>query len=206
MRRKYMSMSCFGGKSGLNCADLLLIKSRKTERGLMMQAEDVMKTKHKAGFSLIEIMVAALLLAVLAVGGAAVLSHTGASIKIQGNKRIALELANARLETARVQNYYGLGGIIPPLKDEEDRYFLTDANRDHILDLNDGEQSDQITLGGKTYSMLTEIVRRSSDSSIDFNTEFLDVTVSVRYRPGSPEEVQVRSLFISPYVTGNEGN
>lgn len=163
-----------------------------------------MKTKHKSGFSLIEIMVAALVLAVLAVGGAAVLAHTGASIQIQGNKRVALALANARLETARVQNYYGLGGIIPPLLDVEDQYFLTDANRDHILDLNEGTQPDEITLGGKTYSMITEIVRRSSDSSPEFNTEFLDVAVSVRYRPGSPEEVQVRGLFISPYVTGDE--
>lgn len=161
----------------------------------------VMKTRHKSGFSLIEIMVAALLLAVIAVGGAAVLSHTGVSIKIQGGKRVAIELANARLETARAQNYYGLNGIIPPLLDVEDRYFLTDANGDHILDLNDGRQTDQISLGGKTFIMVTEIVRRSSDASPDFNTEFLDVTVSVRYRPGSTEEVKVRALFIPPYVT-----
>ena len=164
---------------------------------------NMMKTKYKSGFSLIEIMVAALLLAVIAVGGAAVLSHTGVSIQIQGNKRVALELANARLETARAQNYYGLGGILPPLLDVEGQYYLTDANRDHILDLNEGEQLDQISLGGKTYDMITGIVRRSSDASPDFNTEYLDVTVSVRYRPGSTEEVAVRALFIPPYVTEN---
>ena len=37
-----------------------------------------MKIKNKSGFSLIEIMLTALILAFLAIGGAAVLYHTGA--------------------------------------------------------------------------------------------------------------------------------
>lgn len=159
-----------------------------------------MKTKNKSGFSLIEIMVAAILLAVLALGGAQVLYHTGANIQIQGNKRIALELANARLESVRIQNYYGLGGLVPPELDVDDKYFLTDNDGDHLLSLNDSSQSDEITLGGNAFSMHTKIVRRSSDSSSDFSTEFLDVTVSVSYRNSSPEEVVVRALFIPPYV------
>ncbi|MEE9369729.1 MAG: prepilin-type N-terminal cleavage/methylation domain-containing protein [Pontiella sp.] len=60
-----------------------------------------MKKKHsknKSGFSLIEVMVAALLLAVLAIGGAAVLSHAGSNIQVIGNKQIALERARTKLE------------------------------------------------------------------------------------------------------------
>ncbi|MCF7864074.1 MAG: prepilin-type N-terminal cleavage/methylation domain-containing protein, partial [Kiritimatiellales bacterium] len=64
-----------------------------------------MKSKNKSGFSLIEVMVAALLLAVLAIGGAAVMYQTGGNIQIQGNKRIALELANEVLERYQSMEY-----------------------------------------------------------------------------------------------------
>ncbi len=67
-----------------------------------------MKTKNKSGFSLIEIMVAALLLAVLAVGGAAVLYQTGGDIQVQGNKRIAMEHARSKLEVLAEVDYLEL--------------------------------------------------------------------------------------------------
>ena len=52
-----------------------------------------MKRKRKSGFSLVEIMVAALLLAVLALGGAAVLYHTGAILQVQEMRRKAIDQA-----------------------------------------------------------------------------------------------------------------
>jgi len=67
-----------------------------------------MKTKHKSGFSLIEIMVAALLLAFLAVGGAAVLYQTGGGVRVQGNKRIAMEHVRSELEELSEVDYFEL--------------------------------------------------------------------------------------------------
>lgn len=64
-----------------------------------------MKIKNKSGFSLIEIMVAVLLLTVLALGGAAILYQTGGSIQVQGNKRIAIEMVNELLEVAQNADY-----------------------------------------------------------------------------------------------------
>ena len=66
----------------------------------------MMKTKNKSGFSLIEIMVASLLLAVLALGGAAVLYRTGGGIQVYGNKRIAMEYARSMIETLKVEDYF----------------------------------------------------------------------------------------------------
>lgn len=70
----------------------------------------MMKTNRKSGFSLIEIMVASLLLAVLAVGGAAVFHQTGAGIQIYGNKRVAMEYARSWIETSKDVDYFVLRG------------------------------------------------------------------------------------------------
>lgn len=64
-----------------------------------------MKTKHKSGFSLVEIMVAVLILAVLAIGGAAVMYQTGGNIQRQQNKREALIVANHIVESYWNLNY-----------------------------------------------------------------------------------------------------
>ena len=72
-----------------------------------------MKTKNKSGFSLIEIMVSALLLAFLALGGAAVLYHTGAGVQEQGNKRIALEYGRSAIEGIKYEDYFVLRAKAP---------------------------------------------------------------------------------------------
>ena len=64
-----------------------------------------MKTTQKSGFSLIEVMFTALILAILAIGGAAILYHTGAGIQIQGNKRIAMEYGISRMEALKAEAY-----------------------------------------------------------------------------------------------------
>ena len=68
-----------------------------------------MKTKHKSGFSLVEIMVSILILTVLALGGSAVLYHTGGNIQRQQNKREAIVAANHVLEALWNMTYANLG-------------------------------------------------------------------------------------------------
>lgn len=65
-----------------------------------------MKKKVKSGFTLIEVMMAILILAALAMGGAAVLYQTGGTIKETGNKRFALELARSEMEDLFGQDYW----------------------------------------------------------------------------------------------------
>ena len=66
------------------------------------------RNKNKSGFSLIEIMVAMLLLGVLVLGGSKVLSATGGDIQVYGNKRVALELARTELEGLMAADYFTL--------------------------------------------------------------------------------------------------
>ena len=63
------------------------------------------KKKNKSGFSLIEVMVAMLVLLVLMVGGAMVLYTTSADIQIYGNKRVAMERARTQLEVLQAKDY-----------------------------------------------------------------------------------------------------
>lgn len=64
-----------------------------------------MKPKNKSGFSLVEVMVAALILVVLVIGGAALLAHAGSNVQVVGNKRVALERARTRMEQLRATDY-----------------------------------------------------------------------------------------------------
>ena len=68
-----------------------------------------MKKINKSGFSLIEIMVAVILLAVLALGGAAVMYQTGGGVQRQQNKREAIVAANRVLENLWSTTYANIG-------------------------------------------------------------------------------------------------
>ena len=67
-----------------------------------------MHVNHKSGFSLIEVMVAALILVVLVIGGGALMYHAGGNIKVMGNKHLAMERAMSKLESYRSRDYFDL--------------------------------------------------------------------------------------------------
>jgi len=55
--------------------------------------------RRRRGFTLVEVMVSVLVLAVLAIGGAALIYRCRADIVIQQTKRAAIERANQQMET-----------------------------------------------------------------------------------------------------------
>lgn len=59
------------------------------------------KRRKSAGFSLVEVMFSALILVVLALGGGAILQHSGTTVAVQKNKRVAIEVASRQLEQLR---------------------------------------------------------------------------------------------------------
>ncbi len=59
--------------------------------------------------SLIEIMVAMVVLAVVVIGGGALLYNTGGAVQKDGNRRVAVELVNTLLEQAKETEYLQLG-------------------------------------------------------------------------------------------------
>ncbi|NQU40780.1 MAG: prepilin-type N-terminal cleavage/methylation domain-containing protein [Lentisphaerae bacterium] len=54
--------------------------------------------RHRRGATLIEVMLASIILAILALAGSAFVYRSRADIALQKNRRVAVELANDRLE------------------------------------------------------------------------------------------------------------
>ncbi len=67
-----------------------------------------MDQKNKSGFSLLEIMVAALILIVVVLGSATLLYQTGSDIRVLGNKHLAMERARSKIEWLRSFPYQTL--------------------------------------------------------------------------------------------------
>jgi len=169
-------------------------------------------SRKKGGFSLVEVVVSVLVLVVLALGGAAMMYHTGANIKIQGNRRVALELANKRMEIVRAQFYYAIApdaygaGNMEYLKPkpsskpsgEDDPYLLIHQKQSF---------TETTTLQGINYLMRTEIVRWDPDDANspypDFNPECIGVTVRVAYRNGTADSVELKTALLPPQVLAN---
>ena len=140
---------------------------------LNTQAGNIMKTKHKSGFSLIEIMVAALVLAALAVGGAAALYHAGAGIQEQELKRMAVDQAMERLELVKRTKY----SIIRPAANGVPRYYI-DQDQDDLVE--SGElQNTQGSETQKRFPMVTTLTLAPPPSATE--SEFLQVGVAVTY-------------------------
>lgn len=76
---------------------------------------------RRRGSTLVEAMVASLLLAVLAVGGAAYMTHARTDVLEGRSARVALDEANRRLEQLRVAPF---GAVKPPLEDYNTYYLL----------------------------------------------------------------------------------
>ena len=69
--------------------------------------------RPRAGATLVEVMIACVILLVMAVGGAAYLYQSGAILVTQRNKRVALETGNTRLEEIRATGYTALTALVP---------------------------------------------------------------------------------------------
>ena len=158
-----------------------------------------MKTSRKDGFTLIELLLASLIIVILVIGGAAALYHTGSNVKIQGNKRIALEVANQRLELAKANSYLG---IAPNEYDEDSKYFLKPSKDDPVvLVLTVSKTPEDITVGDAAYKMRTKVLRHSkAGGSVGFDTECLQLTVSVDYGTVTGEAVELETLVLPPWL------
>ena len=171
-----------------------------------MQRSRIRSKRGKAGFGLLEVMIAALILAILVLGGSATMYLTSSNIRNQGHKRIALQLADQRLEIARNNYYYSIAPAKndgSPEYDVDNKYYLTENSSDAaLLDLNDSLESEDVSIGGFSYEIITKVLRHSADyGTIGFDPEALEVTVTVEYNPSTGESVELSTLLLPPQVT-----
>jgi prepilin-type N-terminal cleavage/methylation domain-containing protein len=166
----------------------------------------MMKTlESKSGFTMVEIMLTIVLVLILVLGGGAVVHQTGSRVVHEGNKRVAIEIANLRMEMVRAQNYDLISpGSANYYEDTANSFFLTDANNDAVMERNSSKVSDTITLAGNNYAVFTEIKLWGAGGSPDaplLLAEHIEAEVTVQHRSG--QTVSVKTRLVLPDVIYN---
>jgi len=138
----------------------------------------------KRGGTLIEAMTACALLAILAIAGVTALYQTGSGLALQKQRRVALGLANSRLEELRSAPYTALTALIP-------LDYSTNALRkvSGQFVLGSGET---VSIGGKPMSMTTTLQYADADGG-SASYDMLRLTASVQYRSAG-EVVALQTL------------
>lgn len=103
--------------------------------------------KSKSAFTLLETMVAVIVLVALVIGGSAVLSQTGRAIAIQGHKRTAVEIASGILEIERSKAY---AAIVAP---SSDSFVRTVGGKDYPVSVVWTEEGDNAGNDAKSVSI-----------------------------------------------------
>ena len=155
-----------------------------------MWLHDEQSRAGQSGASLVEVAVAMLILAVLAVGLGAFLTEDQATLSLQRNRRVALELANTRLEELRATSFSALVAMLP----------ATNYNAFYFARATDTTWTNSATpiyentnLNGNAAVMLTQV--RLCGSS-----NYLALTVNVN---GTPTNNYNRQVMLQTYYFGH---
>jgi len=105
----------------------------------------------RAGTTLVEVLVGALILAVLAVGTAGYLYHARSETAQGGDLRLSLEVANTRLEELRMADYHA---IKPPTDDYNIHYLAKlGTNWNH----NATDPGEMVVMDARDFSIVTTV-------------------------------------------------
>ena len=127
------------------------------------------------GFTLVEVMVAIVILMVMALGSAAFLYHSQVGISTQGDKRVALEAASSRLEEIRASQY---DSIKPPANNYNVYYLSGQAGGWTRTENDPGETRN---INGKTLPIVTKVRYMDINGGPD-SYDYVQITVSTGYR------------------------
>jgi prepilin-type N-terminal cleavage/methylation domain-containing protein len=162
-----------------------------------------MRQRDKAGFSLVEIMTATVILAVLAVGSAAILANTGVIIRGEKNKRMAVERANERLELIRQTSFSDL----EPPQVKKLYYLDADSDGTSFVRDNDGKvihyssnPGDTIEVNGVDRSIDTALVLTNFVTGTS-TVGFVQATVTITHNDATGEDIQLQSIVLDEYIT-----
>ena len=118
-----------------------------------------MSKSKKTGMTLIEIMVAILLVVVLVGGVASVLTYSGSAVVRQGNSRIVMEIVDEALELVRAADFDSLVDSAGPVTRDGNTYAVSTS----VLALNSPaprkEVTIQVTYREQVISVKTIVIR-----------------------------------------------
>jgi type II secretory pathway pseudopilin PulG len=143
-----------------------------------------------AGTTLIEVLMAVLLLALLAVAGGAHLYHARAIVATQRNRLLALELTTSRLEQIRASRPAAIEPPGPGL------YYLEPTLTDWAISTDDPGET--VTLNHHVYPIQSTIEWQDLNLQPGVaSNKYLQITVTTAYRPENDEAVTL-STFYAP--------
>jgi type II secretory pathway pseudopilin PulG len=139
---------------------------------------------RQRGTTLVEIIVSCVILAVLAISGMTALCETGAGLAIQKNRRIALGIANSRLEELRTVPYIALTALIS--KNYNTNAIGKVSGQFALL------PGETVSIGGQPMSMTTTIQYADVDGGSS-TYDYLRMTTSVQYH-GVNDQVTLQTM------------
>ena len=146
------------------------------------------------GATLIEVMLAMLILLIVAVGGAAFLYHSSSRIAIQRNKRVALEEANSCLEEMRISGYTVIEPTALGYPADWSAHGIKKAGTGWIRNDTDDET---VTINGIVLPITTTVQYVDAQGEVPPNSyDYILAVVRIGYRVGSDERVRLETYFI----------
>lgn len=128
----------------------------------------------RRGATLVEIIVAILILSILAVAGAVSLHYARSTASVQKQRRLATEIAGSRLEELRAASY---AAIRPPAADYTVRYLTRSGT---VWTVSNPAVTENVQVGELTRPMETTVQFVDSDGA-SASYDALRLTVSVQY-------------------------
>jgi len=138
----------------------------------------------KRGASLLEVLLALVIVLIVAIGGGAFVYYSTGAVGVERNKRAALEVANARLEEMKARDYED---IIP--RETEDPYLPIYDYEEHIIE-------ETVSINGVDRPMDTTVQYVDVDGGTP-SYDYLLVTVDVDYSSNSSGVVTLQT-YIGP--------
>lgn len=145
------------------------------------------RRRARAGTSVVEIMIASVVLAVLALGAAASIEKTRVGTTQQRNRRTALEMANSRLEQLRQAAYTQ----VRPASQNYNVYYL--SNTGGTWSSFSTDPNEQVVLYGNSRPMRTQVQYVDVDGGAA-SYDGLKLTVRVQYLASSEAFVELETL------------
>jgi Tfp pilus assembly protein PilV len=140
----------------------------------------------RAGSTLVEVMLACLILAIIAVAAAEYIYRGQATQLVQKNRRLALMVANSRLEEIRAAPYSSITGLLSIGSYSP----VTVLRSNNTFVARSGEK---VNINGVLLPMTNTI--QYIDTENDNNTwDAVRVTVSVGYRVGMNDQIVVQTV------------
>jgi prepilin-type N-terminal cleavage/methylation domain-containing protein len=150
------------------------------------------RERGRSGVTIVEVMIAMIVLAIMAIGGAAFLFHSRATISAQGRKRQALEISNARLERIRATPVNVITNAL-----RADNFTLHYLSEDGAGGWNVGvvPNTETVTVDGHAYSLETTAVYRDLDGG-PASYDYLEIAAKTTHGRAPQDFVQLKTYYM----------